>query len=612
MEGTCGKLLDIDLGSGKTKEMAISEAMAKKYVGGRGLGARLLYDLLPPKTDPLSPENILIFLTGPFTGSMVPGSSKFVVVTKSPLTGGWCDSYSSGRISLELKKSGYDGLVIRGRANAPCYLQIGDGGVEIREAGRLWGMDSFAAEKALKELPGNASAAVSSIGPAGERLCSYACINSDLYRQAARGGVGTVMGAKRLKAIVAKGTGKVQYHDHQKIVELNRANYERAKVSQVFQARSKYGTPLTLNFTHTGGILPTKNFQFGTWDKALGKIDSVGVYKSVKAHRSCQSCFVHCSLITEINEGKYKGTTLEGPEYETLGMFGSNLLIDSLPTVIQANVLCDKLGLDTISAGNAIGFAMECFEKGLLTAGELEGLELRFGDDEACLAAIEMIAERRGFGDVLAQGVRAAAARIGHGSESFAMQVKGMEFPAYDPRGAFGAGLSYAVSPRGACHRRAWPPAKEILGGVPPYTTEGKGAMIRDLYRENCIYHSLLVCDMPAKFIPLTLDDYARYYEAVTGVAVSQEDFRMMADRAETLIRMFNNREGFTRADDTLPSRTLNEPLPDGPGKGQCIGQENLNRMIDDFYACQGWDARGVPTEATLRKYDIGESEISG
>lgn len=605
MKGICGKLLDIDLTSGKTKEIVISDETAKRYLGGRGLGARLLFDLLPANTDPLSPDNILLFLTGPFTGSMAPGSSKFVVVTKSPLTGGWCDSYSSGRISLEIKKTGYDGLVIRGKANHPCYLQIGDKGAEIREADRIWGMDSFEAETALKGLEGNVSAGVSSIGPAGEKLCSYACINSDFYRQAARGGVGTVMGSKRLKAIVAKGNKKVEFHDRKKVVELNRANYERAKISQVFQARSKYGTPLTLNFTHTGGILPTKNFQFGTWEKALGKIDSVGVYQSVKSHRSCQSCFVHCSLITEAADGKYKGTTLEGPEYETLGMFGSNLLIDSLPTIIQANVLCDKLGLDTISAGNVIGFAMECFEKGLLTAGQMEGLELNFGDDEACLSAIEMIAYRRGFGDILAQGVRTVADHIGEGSDHFAMHVKGLEFPAYDPRGAFGSGLSYAVSPRGACHRRAWPPAKEILGGYPPYTIEGKGEMIRDLYAENCIFHSLLVCDMPAKFIPLSLDDYANYFEAVTGEAISQKDFQTMAGRTETLIRMFNNREGFTREDDTLPYRTLQEPLPDGPGKGQCIGENNLQRMIDDFYSCQGWDSAGVPTEGTLQKYDL-------
>jgi aldehyde:ferredoxin oxidoreductase len=608
MKGICGKLLDIDLSSGRTKEIGIPTEVVAKYIGGRGLGARLLFDLLPAKIGPLSPENLLIFLTGPFTGSMAPGSSKFVVVTKSPLTGGWCDSYSSGRISLEIKKTGYDGLVIRGRANSPCYLQLGDKGVEVREADRIWGMDSFETERTLKGLEGNGSAGVSSIGPAGENLCSYACINSDFYRQAGRGGVGAVMGYKRLKAIAAKGSKKVDFHDHKKVVELNRANYERAKGSQVFQARSKYGTPLTLNFTHAGGILPTKNFQFGTWERALGKIDSVGVYKSVKSHRSCQSCFVHCSLITEVSEGKYKGTTLEGPEYETLGMFGSNLLINSLPTIIQANVLCDKLGLDTISTGNVIGFAMECFEKGLLTAGDLQGLELKFGDEEACLALIEMIVHRRGFGDILARGVREAARRIGGESDRFAMQVKGLEFPAYDPRGAFGSGLSYAVSPRGACHRRAWPPAKEILGGVPPYTIEGKGEMIRGLYAENSIFHSLLVCDMPAKFIPLALDDYATYFEAVTGEAISREDFQTAAGRTETLIRMFNNREGFTRRDDTLPYRTLREPLPDGPGKGQCVGEENLRHMIDDFYASQGWDGQGVPTDATLRKYDLNDA----
>jgi aldehyde:ferredoxin oxidoreductase len=605
MKGICGRLVDVDLTSGRTKEIVIPAATAKKYLGGRGLGARLLFDLLPPKTDPLSPENILIFLTGPLTGSMVPGSSKFVVVTKSPLTHGWCDSYSSGRISIELKKAGYDGIVIRGKSNFPCYLKIDDRGVEIREADGIWGKDSFTAEKTLKELDGNGSAGVSSIGPAGENLCSYACINSDYYRQAARCGVGAVMGSKKLKAIVVRGSKNVEFHDHKRIIELNRESYQRAKVSQVFQARSKYGTPLTLNFTHKGGILPTKNFQYGTWEKALGKIDSVGVYKSVKSHKACQSCFVHCSLITEAAEGKYKGTTVEGPEYETIGMFGSNLLIDSLPTIIQANVLCDKLGLDTISAGNVIGFIMECFEKGLLTGKQTEGLELNFGDDEACLTAIELIAHREGFGEIMSQGVRAAARQIGGGSDCFAMQVKGLEFPAYDPRGAFGSGLSFAVSPRGACHRRAWPPAKEILGGYPPYTAEGKGEMIRDLYTENSIFHSLLVCDMPAKFIPLTLDDYANYYQAATGEAISQDDFLAMAGRTETLIRMFNNREGFTRADDTLPERTLREPLPDGPGKGQCVGEENLNRMIDDFYACQGWDAAGVPMEATLQKYGL-------
>jgi aldehyde:ferredoxin oxidoreductase len=394
-------------------------------------------------------------------------------------------------------------------------------------------------------------------------------------------------------------------YDRKKLNELNRENYQRSRTSRVAQARMKYGTPLTLNVTHAGGILPTKNFQFGTWEKVLEKIDSVGVYKSVKSHKACISCFVPCGLIAEASEGKYKGVTVEGPEYETLGMFGSNLLIDSLPAIIQANVLCDKLGLDTISTGNVIGFIMECFERGFLSRDQTEGFELRFGDSEGSLEAIERIAGRKGFGDVMAEGVRAAADHIGKGSDRFAMHVKGLEFPAYEPRGAFGSGLSYAVSPRGACHRRAWPPAKEILGGYPPYTAEGKAEMIKELYDENCVLHSLLVCDMPAKFIPLSLDDYSAYFQAVTGEKVSKDDFLEIAGRIETLIRLFNVREGFTRSDDTLPYRTLFEPLPDGPAKGQFIGKDNLNRMIDEYYTCRGWDSAGVPTEATLRKYDL-------
>jgi aldehyde:ferredoxin oxidoreductase len=253
---------------------------------------------------------------------------------------------------------------------------------------------------------------------------------------------------------------------------------------------------------------------------------------------------------------------------------------------------------------------MECFERGLLSADQTEGFELRFGDAEASLAAIELIARREGFGDLLAEGVKAAADHIGGGSDRFAMHVKGLEFPAYDPRGAFGSGLSYAVSPRGACHRRAWPPAQEILGGYPPYTAEGKAEMIKALYDENCVLHSLLVCDMPAKFIPLSLDDYAEYFQAVTGESISKNDFLTIAGRIETLIRIFNLREGFTRNDDTLPYRTLFEPLPDGPAKGQFIGKENFDRMIDDYYTCRGWDSAGVPTAATLQKYGLSNERL--
>jgi aldehyde:ferredoxin oxidoreductase len=605
MKGVWGRLLDIDLSSGKTKERVISDDMLEGYLGGRGLGVRLLFDMLPAGTEPLSPENVLFFLTGPLTGTKVPGSSKFVVITKSPLTQAWCDSYSSGRLPIELKKLGYDGIIVRGKSNHPCYLRMDEDGVRIKSADAIWGKDSFETDRILKETEGDPYVGITSIGPAGERLCRFACINSELYRQAGRGGVGAVMGSKNLKAIVIKGKGRVHQHDRKRLVALNQQNYQRSRKSEVARARMRYGTPLTLNITHAGGILPTKNFQFGTWEKALEKIDAEGVYKSRISRKACISCFTPCSLITRASNGKYQGTTVEGPEYETLAMFGSNLLIDALPEIIQANVLCDSLGLDTISAGNVIGFSMECFERGLISPTETEGLEIRFGDGEASLAAIEMMAMRRGFGDILAEGVRRMAAHVGKGSERFAMHVKGMEFPGYDPRGAFGSALSYAVSPRGACHRRAWPPAKEILGEYPPYTVEGKAEMVKGLYDENCILHSLLVCDFQSKFIPLSLEDYAQYFQAVTGEDISTEDFLSIAGRIETLIRMFNVREGLTRKEDTLPQRTLNEPLPDGPAKGQCIGDENLNRMIDEYYASRGWDSSGIPTKETLKKLQL-------
>jgi len=605
MKGVCGRLLDIDLNNGKTKVHTVSDDRVEKYIGGRGLGARLLFDMLPAGTRPFSAQNILFFLTGPLTGTKVPGSSKFVVITKSPLTQGWCDSYSSGKLPGELKKMGYDGLIIRGKANHPCYLRIDDSGVHIREADSLWGKDSFETDRILKEIEGDPAAGVTSIGPAGERLCRFASINSERYRQAGRGGVGAVMGSKNLKAIMIRSKGKVRQHDPKKLAELNKQNYERSRKSEIAKARMKYGTPLTLNITHTGGILPTKNFQFGTWEKALNKIDAEGVQQSTISRKACISCFTPCSLVTKAASGKYRGSIIEGPEYETLAMFGSNLLIDNLPEIIQANILCDKWGLDTISTGNVIGFTMECFEKGLISTAQTEGLNIGFGDGETCLAAIEMIANRNGFGDVLAEGVRRLAAVVGNDAERFAMHVKGMEFPGYEPRGAFGGALSYAVSPRGACHRRAWPPAHELLGDYPPYTAEGKAKLVKELYDQNCILHSLLVCDFQSKFIPLSMADYTEYFQAVTGEDISEEEFLTIAGRIETLIRMFNLREGLTRKDDTLPYRTLHEPLPDGPATGQCIGEENLNRMIDEYYAFRGWDSTGTPTEKTLESYQL-------
>lgn len=607
MLGYAGRLLHVDLSSGAFRTQRLEESILGRFVGGRSLGAKLLYDMLPPGVDPFSPENVMLFLTGPVTGAPVPNAGKYVVVTKSPLTGAWLDSYASGYLALELKLAGYDGLIVRGRAPNPSYLWIEDERVELRDASHLWGKDCFESEDMVKAETSQ-EAGVMVIGPAGENLVRFACITSDHYRQAGRGGAGAVMGSKNLKAVAVRGTGSIRCADVAGLFSKLEADLARMKESKVAQARRKYGTPLTLNITNAAGMLPTRNFQTGTFPPATGRLDAEGVWRASVAGRACYGCICACSKVTRIEEGPYRGDMVEGPEYETLGLLGANLGIDYLPAVVRANIICDSLGMDTMSAGVVIGFAAECFGRGLISRSDL-GYDLGFGKHDEVLALLEDIAFRKGFGRLLGEGVRRAAEAIGQGSERFAMHVKGMEFPAYDPRGAFGSGLAYAVSPRGACHRRAWPPAKEVLGNYPPFTSEGKAELVKQLYDENAILHSLLVCDFPFKFIPLAMEDYAEYLSLVTGKRWTSQELWTLADRAETQIRLFNNREGFSRSDDTLPGRICEEELPEGPPKGQRISGQDLERMLSEYYALRGWDSEGRPTAETLSALGLGGQE---
>jgi aldehyde:ferredoxin oxidoreductase len=604
MGGYTNRLLEFDLTANAVKICTPEEELYGKYLGGRGFGARLLYDLLPAGVDPLSGENILLILAGPFTGTLVPGAGKYVVITKSPVSKGFVDAYASGRIAVELKFAGYDGLILRGKAAQPSYLYIQDDKVEIRDAAFLWGKDTFETEDLLREALGDHEVGICCIGPAGERLVKFATINSDYYRQAGRGGVGAVMGAKNIKAVVVKGSRGVKSHDHLKLLSLVQDSIAKIPDSPVAKARIQYGTPLTLNITNAAGMLPTSNFRKGQF-AAAEKINAEACQASTIKSRACYGCSVGCGKIMEAKEGKYKGSIVEGPEYETLGLLGSNLEIDELPAVIQANILCDRLGVDTISTGCVLGFVMECMEREYLKPEDVNGLEMQFGSAEPALRLIHDIAYRQGAGDWLAEGVRAAAGKIGNNSIDFAMQVKGLEFPAYDPRIGYGTALAYAVNPRGACHRRAWPPAVEVLGKEKPCETEGKAGTVKRLYDENSILHSLLVCDMPAKFIPLKPADYAGYYEAVTGKPMTVEELMTIADRVETMIRLFNNREGFSRADDTLPPRAFNEGLLNGPAQGRFIPREALNLIMTEFYALRGWDERGIPSAETLTRLQV-------
>jgi aldehyde:ferredoxin oxidoreductase len=605
--GYKGKLLHIDLTKEESKTIDLPEAILKKYLGGRGLGAKLYWDLIPPGTDPLGPHNVLMILSGPLGGTIAPGSGKHVLVTKSPASRGWLDSYSSGRMTPEMKFAGYDGLIITGKAPHPVYLLIQDEKVEIRDAQSFWGKGSFEVETYLKETFHPECGEIC-IGPAGENLVKYACVNSEFFRQAGRGGAGAVMGSKNLKAVAVKGSGGIRCANIQRVFELILKHYEIFKVSPIGIARHRYGTPLTLNITHAAGMLPTRNYSTGRFERGIGTIDKDGVAHATVSDRACYGCpFCGCSKFTEVKEGIFKGTKVEGPEYETVGLLGSNLDVDYLPAIIKTNYLCDDLGMDTISAGNVIGFVMECMEKGILTLEDTGGLDLRFGNYQAAVDLLERIAFRKGFGNFCAEGVREMAKSLGRGTADFAMHSKGLEFPAYDPRAGWGSTITYSTTPRGGCHRRAWPPMKEVLGGVYPFTTEGKAQMVKEMMDDNCVMHSLLVCDFQGKFIPLATADFGDYYNAITGSNYSVHDFYERAEMIETLIRLINTREGFTAEDDSLPRRVLEESHSEGPPKDRVIGTENFLKMKQEYYLLRGWDSNGIPSRETVNRHRFDE-----
>jgi aldehyde:ferredoxin oxidoreductase len=604
MMGYSGKLLVVDLSTKTVWRKELDPEMLRKNLGGRGLGAQLLYDLCPPRVSPFDPSIPFMVLTGPVSGTPVLGSSKHVVVTKSPATGGWLDSYSSGYMAAHLKYAGWDGLVVIGRSEKPCYLQIEDDRVEFRDASPIWRKDAFEAEQWLKDNVATEGGKMA-IGPAGENRVQYACINSEFYRQTGRGGAGAVMGAKNMKAITVNGSGGIRLADPQglltKLLEAMKMIGESPRAQNII----RYGTFMVVNITNEGGIIPTRNFQTSVFPQGEGRIDKDGLFAVKMADHGCSSCPMPCGNIVKVDQGPYAGSRLEGPEYETLCLLGSNLGIDDVAFIIKANILCDRLGLDTMSMGNVLGFAMECYERGLLTREQTGGLDLHFGNQEAALQLIEKTAALEGFGAFLAQGVAKMAEAIGRGARRFAMHVKGLELPGYDPRGAFGAALTYAVNPRGGCHRRAWPPAKEILGGVPPYTVDGKPAMIKGMFDDRDILHSLVVCDYHAGMVPIPIEYYQKCLPLVTGNEFSRGELLWIAERTETLIRLFNCREGFSRREDAIPDRILEEPLPEGPAKGQCIGRERFERMLDEYYELRGWDNNGNPKPETLKRYEI-------
>ena len=591
LSGYKGKLLYINLDQESHKTIRIPEEVLIKYIGGRGLGAKLYWDLISPQTGALEPDNLFMVITGPLAGTMAIGSAKHLIVTKSPTTGGWLESYSSGRVAPELKYAGFDAFIISGKAPHPIYITIENEGVRYFKATNLWEKGAFQTEKFLKEKF-HPEAGCLSIGHAGEKLIQFACVGSEFFRKAGRGGTGAVMGSKNLKAIAIKGTGGVNCADMDKLYQLT--------LKYVKKRKRRVITPMTLSITNAAGMLPTRNFTKGQFPEAKGKIDMNAVNKITTRIRACFACFASCANMTKVKEGEFKDLILEGPEYETLSLLGSNLGIDYLPAIMKANYLCDDLGMDTISVGGIIGFVMECFERGILTKKETDGLELTFGNYKDMIKLIELIAQKKGFGEFCAQGVKKMSDQLQNETKDYAMHSKGLEFPGYDPRAGWGSTITYSVTPRGACHRRAWPPAKEILGGFNPFTTEKKAEMIIGLMNERCVLHNLIVCDFPAQALSLNNKIWSDYLNYITGLKYTWDEMNSQAEIIETLIRCINLRDGLTSEDDALPKRILEESLNEGPAKGKIIGRENFLKMRRNYYFNRGWDEDGVPTRETI------------
>jgi len=588
----CGKLLRIDLTAGKISTEPLDPQLAGKFIGGRGLGTYFLSQEIDPKIDPLSPANKLILATGPLTGTSAPAPGRYMAITKSPLTGGVACSNSGGHWGPELKFAGYDMIILEGKAEKPCYITIRDDQVEIHDAGEYWGKLVGEATDALLAAFGDEKAKVLLIGPAGERRSHIAAIMNDRYRAAGRSGVGAVMGSKNLKAIVVRGSGKVQTPDTEQVREvLQRVRTTLKEHGVTGGGLPTYGTAVLVNVINEHGIYPTRNFQMGHFPTADQASGEALAEKYLTGKDVCYRCQIAC--------GRYcKADDVEGggPEYETLWAYSADCGIHDLPSVIKANKWCNEYGLDTISAGATIACAMELYEKGYIQPDECDGPELKFGNNEAIVEWTRRMGAGEGLGAKLAMGSYRLAES--YGVPEYSMTVRKQELPAYDPRGAQGHGITYAVSNRGGCHVRGYMISPEILGipqKLDPFSLEGKATWAKTFQDLTAVIDSLGLCLFTS--FALGADDYRDLFNAIVEENWSTGDVMRAGDRIWNLERLFNIQAGVGADHDTLPKRLLAEPMPEGPAKGQV---HHLDQLLPEYYKERGWTAEGVPTDQKL------------
>lgn len=602
MFGYGGRILRVNLTTGQTRAEPLPTELARDYLGGRGIGAYLLYHEVPQGTDPLSPANRLYVSAGPLSGLLVPGAGKCDIACKSPLTGGYAGASVGGHLSAEMKYAGYDTIAIEGRAAKPVYLLVDDNQVELRDASPYWGQGSLTVEKALKQAHGE-DFQVATIGPAGEAGVAYACISHDFGRQAGRGGVGTVMGAKNLKAIVVRGTRSIPVADPERYRRQAREMYAACKASPGLEAWQKYGTAGVTTWANEIGAFPTRNFGAGFFEGHPALSGEMMRSAIVVTDKGCFGCPSPCG---KYSHSRKHGVYVEGPEYETTALIGGNCALGDIEDVAYANYLCDELGLDTISAGNAMAFAIECFQRGIIDKTHTGGLELNFGDPQVVFTLLRQIAAREGLGAVLAQGVRHAAEVWGGGSEAFAIQVKGMEMSGYESRNAPSMLLAYMTCDVGAHHNRAWAITYDIAQGRDAVTPD-KVAKVIELQHIRPLFDCLGACRLQWVELSLDLAHYAPILEAITGEPRSWEDLLHISERVWNLTRLYWQRQvpGFGRAWDQPPARVWAEPVAAGPTAGKLIKREEIEHLLDMYYAQRGWDADGHPTAAKLAQLNL-------
>jgi aldehyde:ferredoxin oxidoreductase len=609
--GYAGRVLHVDLSTGKTFVEPLNEDYAKKYIGGIGLGIRMWLDHSKAGVDPLSPDNPLLLITGPISGTMWPtGGNGHAFVSKSPQSYGVGEAKAHGSFGTEMKRAGYDVVIFKGKAEKPVYVWIDDDSVQLLDAGHLWGKSPGETEDAIREELGDFYIRVAAIGVAGEKLSKMACIINDKTRAAGRTGLGAVMGSKNLKAIAMRGTRDIVVAKPDEFMEYVKEFHERMKGPATQKYRT-LGTVENVLVHNKLACMPTRNYNNASFEGAEKVSGETLNEKYVAKIIGCSSCAMRCEHMCVVAEGPYE-KTMTRMEYETLWALGPYCGVDRLDAIIKGMELSNYYGMDAISAGVTVGFAMDCYERGILSQTELDGIDARFGNADAMVKLVEKIGKREGVGDLLADGAKFAADKIGKDSYKLAATIKGVESTGYDLRCLKTAALGFAVSFRGADHNRHGAYAFDVKGKVNRLIAEkGRGKMVRDMEDTYNLIDSFIVCKFSRGTYYKELPDMAKLYTLVTGFDMTPEQLKLCGERIQNAARLFNIREGLSRKDDTLPWKVMHEPIPDeGPSKGAMVTQAELDLLLDDYYESRGWTREGVPTTAKLK--ELGMDDLLG